>query len=75
MTINLSLPRALVRRADARAKREYTSRSDIFRRALLESLRKEKEDEWGDGAGWVRVFHDERGAATEEFLAAFRAIR
>jgi len=76
MTINISMPRALVARADAQAKREYTSRSDVFRRALLELLKKEeaKEDVWGDGEGWVSVFQDENGVAVDDFLVAIRAL-
>lgn len=69
MTINLSLPKALVQRADAQAKKEYTSRSDVFRRALLELLKREEAKEEGQ---WQTVFHDDRGVPIDEFLAALR---
>ena len=67
MTINLSLPKALVQRADAQAKKEYTSRSDVFRRALLELLKREEAEAEGQ---WHNVFHDENGVPIDEFLVA-----
>ncbi|MFO0970843.1 MAG: ribbon-helix-helix domain-containing protein [Candidatus Saccharimonadales bacterium] len=47
-TVNITLPKGLLKRVDALAKRDYTSRSDIIRQALLEKIRKAKLDEWGD---------------------------
>ena len=48
-TVNITLPKELLQRVDALAKRDYTSRSDIIRQALLDKVRKPVElDEWGD---------------------------
>ena len=66
-TINLSLPKALVQRADVQAKKEYTSRSDVFRRALLELLKKEEAEE---ELMWQTVFHDDDGVPIDDFLVA-----
>ena len=40
--VNLSLPEELLKRVDAAAKREYSSRSDYLRLALLNQLRTQK---------------------------------
>jgi Arc/MetJ-type ribon-helix-helix transcriptional regulator len=48
--INISLPQELVKKVDQLAKRDYTSRSDIIRRALLREVR-QPVDEWGDPIG------------------------
>ncbi len=37
-TLNIALPRALVERVDARAKKEYRSRSEFIREALRVNL-------------------------------------
>ncbi len=47
-TVNITLPEPLLKQIDALAKRDYTSRSDIIRQALLEKIRKPQLDEWGD---------------------------
>ena len=39
--VNLSLPEELLKRVDAAAKREYSSRSDYLRLALLNQLQEE----------------------------------
>jgi metal-responsive CopG/Arc/MetJ family transcriptional regulator len=70
-TINLSLPKALVQRADVQAKREYTSRSDVFRRAILELLKREEAEAEGE---WHNVFHDEKGVPVDDFLKALREL-
>lgn len=41
-TFNLSLPSELVDELDRRAKKEYTTRSDYIRRAVLNQLRAEQ---------------------------------
>lgn len=42
-TFNISLPRELVRRLDAQAQREFASRSEYIRRAVVNQLRTEQE--------------------------------
>ena len=55
MTINIALPRLLVKRADLVAKSEYRNRSELIREALLrylENLEKwQKIFRWGKAAG------------------------
>ena len=68
-TINLSIPKALLQRADAQAKKEYTSRSDVFRRAILELLKRE---EIAEEERWQTVFHDEKGVPIDDFLRVLR---
>lgn len=48
--INITIPAELLKQVDALAVRDYTSRSDIVRQALLEKVRKPVRalDEWGD---------------------------
>lgn len=47
-TVNITIPKALLKQVDELAERDYTSRSDIIRQALLNKVRSEKLDEWGD---------------------------
>ena len=57
-TVNITVPKALLKRVDALAQRDYTSRSDIIRQALLDKVRKPIElDEWGDpvSENWQKV--------------------
>lgn len=56
-TVNLTIPSALLKQVDALAKRDYTSRSDIIRQALLDKVRKTGLDEWGDpvSENWQKV--------------------
>ncbi|MFT4052132.1 MAG: ribbon-helix-helix domain-containing protein [Microbacterium sp.] len=42
-TFNISLPRELVRQLDAQAQREFSSRSEYVRRAIVNQLRAEQE--------------------------------
>jgi metal-responsive CopG/Arc/MetJ family transcriptional regulator len=41
-TFNLSLPKELVKKLDAQAKKEFSSRSDYVRKAILNQLKAEK---------------------------------
>jgi metal-responsive CopG/Arc/MetJ family transcriptional regulator len=52
--INITIPEPLLKKVDALAKRDYTSRSDIIRQALLEKIRSTR-DEWGDEGKWETV--------------------
>lgn len=47
-TLNISLPRELVKKVDEQAKEEYRNRSDFIREALIASL-KEK-------SNWEQIF-------------------
>lgn len=42
-TLNLSLPAQLVQEVDAQAKKDYSSRSDFIRKAVINQLRSEQE--------------------------------
>jgi Arc/MetJ-type ribon-helix-helix transcriptional regulator len=53
-TVNITLPKALLKQIDALAKRDYTSRSDIIRQTMLQRIRASAHlqkrtdlDEWG----------------------------
>lgn len=56
-TVNITVPRALLKQVDALAKRDYTSRSDIIRQALLDKIRKTDLDELGGpvAENWQKV--------------------
>ncbi len=41
-TFNLSLPKELVKKLDAQAKKEYSSRSDYVRKSIINQLRTEQ---------------------------------
>ncbi len=78
-TINITVPRELLKQVDALAKRDYTSRSDIIRQALLDKIRRPANrqlDEWGDpiGENWQTVvdFRDKNGSGVpiEDLIAA-----
>jgi len=59
-TVNITVPKALLKRVDALAKRDYTSRSDVIRQALLDKIRKNELDEWGDPIGEYKTLIDFR---------------
>jgi len=42
-TFNLSLPRELVKKLDAQAKKDYSSRSDYVRKAIVNQLKTEQQ--------------------------------
>jgi metal-responsive CopG/Arc/MetJ family transcriptional regulator len=48
-TINISLPKELIKEIDTAAKSEYASRSDYIRQALVGKLKSDKmqSDDWG----------------------------
>jgi Arc/MetJ-type ribon-helix-helix transcriptional regulator len=77
-TVNITLPKALLKEIDAIAKRDYTSRSDIIRQTLLHRIRAQKQqtsvDEWGDDGDWTtlvdfRNLGYPEGIPGDEFLA------
>ena len=45
-TFNLSLPQALVEALDKRAKKDYSSRSDYVRKAIVNQMRTEEKLEY-----------------------------
>lgn len=82
-TVNLTIPEALLKKVDALAKRNYTSRSDILREALLEKIRrreKEELDEWGDpvSENWKTIVDfrkiNSRGVPAKEVARAMREL-
>lgn len=79
-TVNITLPKELLKRVDALAKSDYTSRSDIIRQALLDKIRKPRLDEWGDpvSENWQKVIDfreiDPNGVPAEQVLSAMRDL-
>lgn len=76
-TVNITIPKALLKQVDALAKRDYTSRSDVIRQALLQRIRQPKLDEWGDpvSENWQKIidFRDKahpNGVLASDLLAA-----
>jgi predicted transcriptional regulator len=79
---NISLPEELVKKLDKIAKRDYTSRSDIIRRAILREVRTsprwdniEEVDETIDEPGW-KTIADFRppGVSTETLILALQTL-
>lgn len=54
-TVNITIPRELLKKVDSLADRDYTSRSDIIRQALLDKIRQPRLDEFGDESIWGTV--------------------
>lgn len=78
-TVNITIPKELLKKVDALAKRDYTSRSDIIRQALLRQVRQKPQvDEWGDEGKWQTIadFSDmpEGGMSAEEFIQRLKAL-
>lgn len=78
-TINISLPEELLKRIDAEAKSEYSSRSDYIRDTLVKRLKNQRVvDEWGDEGTWETVvnFRDlsPLGISADEVLAAINKL-
>lgn len=77
--INLSLPEELVKRVDKAAKREYASRSEYIRQALVSRLRSQDDDIWNilaNGANEVRESAKRAGYKTnKDFARAVKEIR
>ena len=76
---NISLPEELVKKLDKIAKRDYTSRSDVIRRAVLREIRQPL-DEWGDPVGyWEEGVDlrdiDKNGVPIEDVLASLERLR
>ena len=84
-TVNITLPKALLKQIDALAKRDYTSRSDIIRQTMLQRIRASAHlqkrtdlDEWGYEGSWVTVadFRDKqgRGIPSDAFLSELKTV-
>lgn len=87
-TVNITIPKALLKRVDALAKRDYTSRSDIIRQALLDKVRPprkqptsdEELDEWGDpvSENWQTVVDfreiNPNGVPTKDVIRAMKKL-
>lgn len=77
--INLSLPEDLVKRVDKAAKREYASRSEYIRQALVGRLRSQDSDIWealATGADEVRESAKRAGYETDkDFVRAVKEVR
>ncbi len=56
--INITVPTQLLKQVDELAARDYTSRSDVIRQALLDKIR--GTDEWGDPVGAYKTVADFR---------------
>ncbi|MES2971707.1 MAG: ribbon-helix-helix domain-containing protein [Patescibacteria group bacterium] len=66
-TFNLSLPKELVKKLDAQAKRDFSSRSDYVRKAILNQLKREQVLE-------SKVASTGKSADNSEVIAAAKKI-
>ena len=77
-TVNITIPKELLKQDDALAKRDYTSRSDVIRQALLQRIRRPEVDEWGDEGKWETLidFRDinSAGVPAEDVLEAMKKM-
>lgn len=77
-TVNITVPTELLKQVDELAKRDYTSRSDIIREALLAKVRKAQVDEWGDEGNWETVLDFRNlpggGMPSKEFMARLKKL-
>lgn len=78
-TINISLPEELLKRIDAEAKSEYSSRSDYIRDTLVKRLKNQRVvDDWGDEGTWETVISFRElhptGIPADEVLAAINKL-
>jgi len=77
-TVNITIPKELLKQVDALAKRDYTSRSDVIRQALLDRIRRPIADEWGDEGNWENIadFSDMPGGGlpADDFIKALKAF-
>lgn len=79
-TVNITISKELLKRVDALAVRDYTSRSDIIRQALLDKIRQPLLDEWGDpvSENWKTVIDfreiNPNGVPAKDVLVAMREL-
>lgn len=80
-TVNITVPRELLKQVDAMAKRDFTTRSDMIRQALLEKIRRPALDEWGDplSENWQTLidFRKEgypNGIPADEFIDSLKKL-
>jgi Arc/MetJ-type ribon-helix-helix transcriptional regulator len=83
-TVNITLPKGLLKRIDALAKRDYTSRSDFIRQSVLGRVRQvenQELDEFGDpkSENWKNIIDFRElgypdGMPAEEFIARIEAL-
>lgn len=77
-TVNLTIPSELLKKVDALAKRDYTSRSDILRQALLDRVRQTEADEWGEEGKWETLVDfreiNPKGVPAKDVARAMRQL-
>jgi Arc/MetJ-type ribon-helix-helix transcriptional regulator len=79
-TVNITVPKELLKQVDALAKRDYTSRSDIIRQALLDKIRQPQLDEWGDpvSENWKTIVDfreiSRRGVPAKDVVQAMKEL-
>lgn len=64
MTVNISLPKPLVKRADRLAKMEYGTRSDVVRAAIAQYI--DKKEQWADLLAYGKRVGKKMGIKSEE---------
>jgi metal-responsive CopG/Arc/MetJ family transcriptional regulator len=80
-TINISLPKELIKKIDDAAKAEYASRTDYIRQALVGKLKSDKvqSDDWGlleALSAEIAENASEAGYGTDEdFVRATKEVR
>lgn len=77
--VNISLPKELVQKIDRAAKRQYGSRSEYIRQAVVNRLRGQDTDTWGAlaaGADEVRIKAEQAGyTSDDDFVRAVKEVR
>jgi len=63
-TLNISLPKELVKRTDIAAKRVYKNRSEYIRDVLVNQLK--DESEWSEIVAWGREAGKKAGITSEQ---------
>jgi metal-responsive CopG/Arc/MetJ family transcriptional regulator len=67
-TLNISLPKELVKKIDKKAKEQFGSRSDLLRHAVVQYLR--QEEEWEAIKAYGKKLGHKIGYQSEEEVAA-----
>ena len=77
--VNISLPKELVEKIDRAAKKQYGSRSEYIRQAVVSRLRVQDDDAWDAleaGADEVRTKATKAGyKSTDDFVRAVKEVR
>ena len=77
--INITIPKELLKKVDLLAKRDFTSRSDVIRQALLDKTRSDGVYDIEDEEGWKTLVDfreiNPDGVSAKELLKAMNKVR